>query len=121
MRIASLWEPDGDALELKPELKRSEDAALKERILGFLQGGGLVLRSPGLRQDRLDPTQPPRVPLGYLSDGEWIWPLEMVYYLERHGILPEEGFLEHMRARGYEATEPAPEALARASRLLGGD
>lgn len=121
MKIASLWQLDGDALELRPELRRSDDSALKARVLDFLQGGGVVLRSPGLREDRLDPTQPPRVPLGYLSDGEWIWPLEMAYYLERHGVLPEDEFLEHMRARGFEAPEPELEVLMQASRLLRGD
>lgn len=120
MKIASLWRPNGDALELKPELRRSEDAELRQRILRFLGGGGLVLRSPGLREDRLDPSLAAAVPLGYSSDGEWIWPLELAYYLERHGVLPEEEFLRHMRERDFQAAVPAPEELAEASQLLTG-
>lgn len=120
MRIASLWRQSGEELELKPDLERSEDAELKQRILGFLGGGGSVLRSPGLREDRLDRSRPDAVPLGYLSDGEWIWPLELAYYLEQHGILPEREFREHMQQRDYRAESPSPEALAAAARLLTG-
>jgi hypothetical protein len=118
MKIASLWRLDGDSLELRPELERCTDPELKQRILGFLAGGGFVLRSPGLREDRLDPTRTSAVPLGYLSDGEWVWPLEMSYYLEQHDVLPEEELLEHMRRCGYEAVEPSPAVLADAARLI---
>lgn len=120
MKIASLWQLNGDALELKPELQRSGDAELKRRILGFLGGGGMVLRSPGLREDRLDPSLPATVPLGYSSDGEWLWPLELAYYLEQHDVLPEDELLRHMRERDFQAAVPAPEVLAEASRLLTG-
>lgn len=118
MRIASLWKLNGGSLELRPDLDRCEDPDLKRRILDFLGEGGFVLRSPGLREDRLDPSRPNAVPLGYLSDGEWIWPLEMSYYLEQHDILPEREFLEYIRARGYKATKPDPAVLADAARFL---
>jgi hypothetical protein len=118
MKIASLWRLDGDSLFLKPELERTDDADLTQQILAFLNGGGFVLRSPVLREDRLDPQRRNAVPLGYLADSEWIWPLEMAYYLERHGVLPEEEFLKHMRAQGYQATAPNPVTLADAARLL---
>jgi len=118
LKIASLWRLDGERLELKPELERCQDPDLKRRILGFLGGGGMVLQATVLREDRLDPSRPNAVPLGYLSDGEWIWPLEMAYYLEQHDVLPQEEFQEHMRARDYVAVEPPAEVLAAAARLL---
>jgi hypothetical protein len=121
MKIASLWRLNGSELELKPELGRCEDAAEKQRLLEFLRGGGIALRSPGLREDRLDPARAAAVPLGYLSDGEWVWPLELSYYLERHDLLPQEEFLRHIRERGFVAAVPAPEVLAAAARLLTGD
>lgn len=118
MKIASLWRLDGESLELRPELERCPDPELKDQVLRFLAGGGFVLRAPVLREDRLDPARANAVPLGYLSDGDWIWPLEMTYYLEQHEILPEREFLEHMRAAGFEAEEPPAEVLAEAARLL---
>lgn len=120
MRIASLWRLHGEELELKDELEHCGDPELKRLILGFLEGGGMVLQATTLRSDRLDPERPRAVPLGYRSDGEWIWPLEMRYYLEHHDILPQEEFHEHMRARGYEAEEPSAEILGAAVQLLTG-
>jgi hypothetical protein len=121
MKIASLWRLHGDELELKEELECCHDPELKRLILGFLGGGGMVLQATILRPDRLDPERPRAVPLGYRSDGEWIWPLEMAYYLQQHDILPQERFREHMRESGYEAHEPPGEVLAAAVRLLTGD
>jgi hypothetical protein len=118
MKIASLWRLEGEKLVLKPELERCHDPELERRVLGFLAGGGLVLHATILREDRLNPNRSRAVPLGYLSDGEWIWPLEMAYYLEQHGILPQAEFQEHMRARDYEAVEPPADVLAAAARLL---
>jgi hypothetical protein len=121
MKIASLWRLQEEELELKSELERCGDPDLKRLILGFLGGGGLVLQATVLREDRLEPDRSRAVPLGYRSDGEWIWPLEMRYYLEHHDILPQEEFQEHMRARGYEAEEPSAEVLAAAVRMLTGE
>jgi hypothetical protein len=121
MRIASLWTERDGALVLKPDLERCDDTVLKARLLEFLRGGGVVLQAPGLRSDRLDASAPAAVPLGYLSDGEWIWPLELAYYLETHDLLPEDALLEHARERGFQAAQPPPTALADAARLLSGE
>lgn len=118
MKIASLWmEHDGE-LVLKPTLRQCDDPALKEQILEFLQGGGLVFKASLRREDRLDPSAPAVVPLGYKSDGEWIWPLELAYYLEAHDLLPEDDLLDHARDRSFQAAEPSPSVLGEASRLL---
>ena len=118
MKIASLWERRGDQLAIKAELKRCDDDELKARVSGFLRGGAVVLQAPGLRGDRLDPSAPAAVPLGYVTDGEWIWPLELAYYLEIHDVLPEEALLGHARRHRFEAGRPAPSVLREASDLL---
>ncbi len=118
MKIASLWKEHEGELVLKPELERCDDPALKAQILEFLRGGGVVLRASLRREDRLDPSAPAVVPLGYRSDGEWIWPLELAYYLEAHDLLPEDALLDHARDRGFQAAEPSPRVLGEASRLL---
>lgn len=120
MKIASLWKRQGDVSELKPDLGRCGDEELKERLLAFLEGGGLVLHSPGRFEDRLDPSRPPAVPLGYVTDGDWIWPLELAYYLEQHDILPQQEMLDHASRCGYRAAQPTPAELTSASQLLTG-
>lgn len=118
MKIASLWEPDQEEFVIKAELKRCDDDELKARVLEFLRGGTIVLQAPVLREDRLDPSVAAAVPLGYVTDGEWIWPLELAYYLEAHDVLPEEGLLDHARRQRFVAGRPTPSALSEASRLL---
>lgn len=116
--MTGLWRLRDGELELKPELSRCDDDELKARLLDFLGGGALALHSPGLRPDVLDPARAEAVPAGYATDGEWIWPLELSYYLEQHGILPPPDFLDHARARGYRAADPTPAQLTAASEQL---
>lgn len=120
MKIASLWKREGEVSKLKADLGRCEDPELKARLLGFLGGGGLVLHAPGLRPDRLDPPRADSVPLGYVTDGSWIWPLELAYYLGEHDVLPPRELLDHARSQEYLARDPTPAELAAASRLLSG-
>lgn len=121
MRIASIWQRGPHGLELKPELGRSTDPEEEEELLRFLRGGSVAIRSPGLREDRLDPSREPTVPFGYLTDGTWIWPMELAYYLEQHHVLPQEEFVEHMRSRDFIAAAPDTSVAEAAYRLLKGD
>lgn len=121
MRIAGIWRRGPAGLELKPELGRSTDPEEEEALLRFLRGGSVVIRSPGLREDRLDPSREPAVPYGYLTDGSWIWPMELAYYLEQHGVLPQDEFLEHIRASDFTAVEPDTAVAEAAYRVLKGD
>lgn len=121
MRIASLWRRGPDGLELKPELGRCTDREEEGELLRFLRGGSVVIRSPGLREDRLDPSRAPAVPFGYLTDGSWIWPMELAYYLERHRVLPQAELHEHIRANEFTAAEPGIPMAEAAYRVLKGD
>lgn len=121
MRIASLWRQGTDGLELKPELGRCTDPEEEGDLLRFLHGGSVVIRSPGLREDRLDPSREPAVPFGYLTDGNWIWPMELAYYLEQHGVLPQAELLEHIRASDFTAVEPGVPVAEAAYRVLKGE
>jgi SUKH-3 immunity protein len=60
--------------------------------LRFLRSGATVLRNRSVAgPDLLDPAQPAAVPCGYRTDGTWIWPDAMGYYLDRHAVaIPTE-------------------------------
>lgn len=116
--MTGLWRLRDGALELNPELGRCDDGELKARLLAFLGGGAVALHSPSLRPDVLDPARTEVVPVGYATDGEWIWPLEFSYYLDQHGVLPPRDFLDHARARDYRAADPTPAQLTSASEQL---
>ncbi len=112
-----------------PQLRRTRDVSrmLTERegrhplrpeeiepVAAFLRGGAAVLRTEAGVRDLLFPDRSDHVPLGFRTDGTWIWSEEAAYYLERDGLPPEPAFLTHIRERGYTAAEVPPEVLTRA-------
>jgi hypothetical protein len=82
-----------------------------ERVLAYLRSGELVLNTPGALDDVLDPGRLGAVPVGFRSDGRWIWPDAVAYYLKRHNLAPEPELIAHVLAR----TEP-PDPLNRLTR-----
>lgn len=70
-------------------------------VLDYLNGGSIVTMAAGMSEDKLDPTRALRVPIGFATDGEYLWPLALGHYLEKYSIGFDEGFLKHIRLRGY--------------------
>ncbi|RIV36060.1 hypothetical protein [Micromonospora radicis] len=79
----------------------------RERVLAFLGGGSPIVRSTATMDDVLDGT-PGVVPMGYRSDGIWVWPDGLAHYVQGHAAAPEPDFLDHIRAAGYRATPVVP-------------
>jgi hypothetical protein len=76
-----------------------------------LRSGEPVLDTPGALDDVLDPGRLGVVPVGFRSDGRWIWPDAVTYYLERHGLAPEPELVAHVLARSG-----PPDPLSRLTR-----
>ena len=81
------------------------DAELRALLLRRLEAGTMVLGSPTLMDDVLDPSLGPTVPMNYHTDGEWIWTDTVTYYLRVHGLAPAAEFLGHLENSG---DEPGP-------------
>lgn len=77
---------------------RLDDVAARVRVLGYLTSGTVVVASTVRGRDLVDPRRHFAVSAGYRTDGHWIWPEAVAYYLEQHGIAPEPDFLEHLLA-----------------------
>jgi hypothetical protein len=99
-RIVALGEQTGG--ELVPgELTEANNIRF-HRVLRYLRSGSWVIRDPLTRgRDELDPAAAPAVPRGYRTDGDWIWPLALEYYVEHHGIAPPTALLDLMAERGH--------------------
>jgi hypothetical protein len=39
------------------------------------------------------------VPTSFRTDGEWIWTDTVAYYLQQHGMAPDEELVAHIEAR----------------------
>jgi hypothetical protein len=80
-----------------------------ERVLSYLRAGEPVLNPPGAMDDVLDAERVSVVPLGFRSDGRWIWPDAVGYYLKRYRLAPERELVAHALS--------APEPSAPLNRL----
>jgi hypothetical protein len=76
-----------------------------EAVADYLTKASMVLAARSLDNDLLDPARPEKVPLTYLTDGTWIWPGGVGYYLRTHGVPPEPELVEHIRSQGYQPPE----------------
>jgi len=98
------------------------DPAERDRLLAYLTSGTPVLITTARAADVLRPASGPVVPTGFRTDGEWIWTDSVAWYLEQHGLAPDEDLVAHIDAR-WQAGDPAGEtdydtAVAAAHYLL---
>ncbi|MEU6128912.1 hypothetical protein ABZ805_07035 [Saccharopolyspora sp. NPDC047091] len=83
-----------------PEFDRDHpvlEADDREEALAYLRAGELLLSTGAAMDDVVDPDRGQVVPTSYRGDGVWLWPDAVTYYLEEHGLAPDEHFLEHIR------------------------
>lgn len=53
------------------------------------------------KEDVLDPERKSRVPITFLTDGEWIRSGATAYYLEQYSVAPDAEFVEHIKNKDY--------------------
>lgn len=93
----------------------------RDAILSFLDNGKVVLSSTGRSPDLLHQDRESLVPMAFLTDGTWVWPAAVAYYLREHGIAPAPDFVQHIRSCGYRPARSVPRvALDRAAALVMG-
>lgn len=94
---------------------RLADGDERAAVADYLRSAPHVLMTPMLMDDVLDPERRGVVPMGYRTDGEWIWTDTVTYYLDEYGLAPEAGLLAHVRSRMDEQrVAPASEVLEQA-------
>jgi hypothetical protein len=92
--------------EEKAEITRND----KDCIVEYMSSAPSILRGPGFLKDELNPTAGRVVPIGFSSDGIWVWPSAALYYFDRYGVRLPKRFTDHVLA----ATVP-PEFLDRST------
>lgn len=121
MKVARLWSHlEGGVPVLDPTLGVADEKLPKDEILRFLEGGSGVLRAPGLTEDWLSPDRAAVVPVGFRTDGSWLWSAELAFYLRRHGVVPEPDFVKHMSEAEYIARPATRAEVLAAEELLRG-
>jgi hypothetical protein len=73
----------------------------EERIVAYLEAGVCLAACGGVQHDVLDPSSKRVTSPDMVTDGVWLWPGELPYYVAAHGVkLPAE-FVGHMRQNGW--------------------
>ncbi|WP_395474920.1 glycohydrolase toxin TNT-related protein [Saccharopolyspora spinosa] len=76
-------------------------AALRQ----YLENAPVVLASREDEEDQLDPERAASVPGTWHTDGAWLWPGAIAFYLTQYGVPPEAELVEHIRSRGFQLAE----------------
>ncbi|SFT81767.1 Protein of unknown function [Actinopolyspora lacussalsi subsp. righensis] len=88
----------------RPPLAPQESEPLRR----YLENAPIVLAAEYNIADRLDPNRPEAIPDSWHSDGSWVWPTEVPYYLSQYGVPPQPELLQHIRSNGFRFGELAP-------------
>ncbi|WP_236796767.1 TNT domain-containing protein [Amycolatopsis sp. GM8] len=116
-RIARIF--DGQGPDGRPVLNRPElDAEELDRLYEYLSTAPVVLSERGLDLDRLAVPPTPKVPVAFHSDGVWIWPAAINYYLQEYGIAPEGELVAHIQQTGFRLAEVPEQTLQAANAHL---
>jgi hypothetical protein len=117
LRIARVF--DGTDETGRPVIDRDElDPDEQVRVLEYLEDAPVVRPGRGFDIDRLAEDPEPAVPVGFHSDGEWIWPAAVPYYLREYGVTPDYGLLDHIRNNDYRVPAVSEEQRAAAADYL---
>ncbi|MBC6469161.1 TNT domain-containing protein [Actinomadura alba] len=112
---------DGEDLDGRPYVSRPPvDAAERERLLEYLRKAPIVLAARGFDADRLEPGGHKDVPMAFHTDGEWVWPGAVGYYLRKHDVAPEPDLVDHVRRMDFQLPEVDERARAAALSVITG-
>jgi hypothetical protein len=119
-RVARIF--DGAAPNGRPSVNRppvpDED---RDLLLDYLDGAPLALPERGHDADRLSQDGRQTVPVAFHTDGVWVWPAAVNYYLRRYGVPPEPDLVSHARSAGFRPGEiDEPTLAAAAATITGG-
>jgi hypothetical protein len=116
-RIARIFDSVGPAG--RPVINRPDlDVEEQDRLLNYLDSAPLVISDRGYDIDRLAATPEATVPVAFHSDGRWIWPAAVNFYLRHYGVAPEADLVEHVRAIGFTMPEADEKTLQAAGAYL---
>ncbi|MEQ1508251.1 MAG: hypothetical protein ABMB14_38830, partial [Myxococcota bacterium] len=96
--FAELSIPGPLSLVDAPRERRSAEEL--RQILGYL-GDGHLLAASGAVADVLDRSRQRVVAAEVRTDGVWVWPNEITYYVANYGVAVPERFVAHARTSGW--------------------
>lgn len=81
----------------------------EDKIIKYLEEGVIYCISPGLTIDILGKSHEIKDSLKILTDGVWIWPSDLSYYVKKYHVKLNEHFILHMKNANW--TVPSREEI----------
>lgn len=116
---APIFDDTGKHSEPSPDRPAVHPQELDE-VLAYLENAPVVLAARGYGEDAFKPDNPPVVPLTFHTDGAWVWPGGVAYYLRAHRIPPIPQLVQHIRDNDYRLPEVDGESQKLAARVATG-
>ena len=113
-RVARIFDGPGAAVNRPPV---SPDDV--HDLLGYLDAAPLAGPARGYDVDRMDPEGRPSVPVAFHTDGTWIWPAAVNFYLREHDVPPESELVDHIARHRFEVPLVDDAARSAAAAFLG--
>lgn len=113
LRVAEVFDgrgANGGILISRPQVDPAELAGLT----AYLTTAPVALATTKTGEDEMSPGAGLVVPRAYHTDGAWIWPAAVGYYLHRYRLPPQPELIEHIRAREFQVGA-VPEELRQAA------
>jgi hypothetical protein len=118
-RLARIF--DGTAPNGRPSVNRPQvPDDDRDRLLEYLDHSALALPERGHDVDRLSADGRPVVPVAFHTDGVWVWPAAVNYYLRRYGVPPDPELVNHARSNGFRPPEVDDQTRAAAATTITG-
>jgi len=106
-------DPQGGSIH---DLMRAEPGADEEQLARYLVSGVPIFGGSGVFHDVVSGSS--RVIGAYqlLTDGTWIWPSDLAYYLRTYHLALPEQLVDHVRANGFVVPRISGQKLGEISR-----
>jgi hypothetical protein len=91
--------PDGPSLA---ESRAKEPSVDEADIVRYLSAATLLAISGVVPDDYFDAASTAAEYLGIATDGTWIWPTDLAYYVSRYHVRVPEDFVRHMYEMAWE-------------------
>ncbi len=101
--------PDGPSLI---EARRPHAETDEQRIISYLRKGSLLVAAGVGLDDYFDAAKKGVESLAVYTDGDWIWPADLAYYVSQYHVAPPADFVAHMREQKWRPPAVSRERLA---------
>jgi len=79
-----------------------KDIEIEPEIIGYIKDGYIQSAAPHICYDKLSDTKQSLGTHVILTDGDWIWPKYLSYYVEKYKVKIDNDFLQHIRIKNYQ-------------------